>query len=65
MLVIKVLCEVDLGLWLVYGDALSGRYGHNIHIFLLHFLLTHGPLPDANCDLVVAYGVSILKWVKF
>ena len=63
MLVLKVLGEVHLVLGLVDGDKIPLGDGHHVHLLLLVLLHGHRPLPDADCDLVVGDGVSVLQRV--
>ena len=64
MLVLKVLCEVDLQFWFMDCDHISVGDGHNVNFLLLCLLGGHGPLPDADSDLMVAHGVPVYEWVK-
>lgn len=63
MLVLKVLCEVDLQFWFMDCDHISVGDGHNVNFLLLCLLGGHGPLPDADSDLMVGDGVPVLEGV--
>ena len=64
VLVLKVLSEVDLGLWLVDGDHVPVGDSHHVHLLLLDLLASHRPLPDADCDLVTG-GICVSENTVF
>ena len=64
MLVFQVLGEVHLGLRLMDGDLVLVRDGNHVHVLPLDLLLAHGPLPDADSDLVVGHRVAVFQRVE-
>ena len=63
MLVFKVLGEVHLEFWFMDGDLVSLWDRHHVHLLLLQLLGAHRSLPDADRNLMVRDGVSVLEWI--
>ena len=47
------------------GDLVLVRDGDHVHVLPLDLLLAHGPLPDADGDLVVGHRIAVFQWVEF